>query len=129
MQNHQSGSAWTYVACCSKRIVGFYSLAFGSVEHDSATARVTRGLARHPIAIMLLARLAVDVREEGHGIGAGLLKDAFIRTVQAAEIGGLRAIIVHAKDNTAKAFYENLRRFHVMDPNGTLLNMMCHCVR
>ena len=98
-------------------------MAFGSVEHDSATARVTRGLARHPIAIMLLARLAVDVREEGHGIGAGLLKDAFIRTVQAAEIGGLRAIIVHAKDNTM------LRRFHVMDPNGTLLNMMCHCVR
>ncbi len=81
-------------------------MAFGSIEHDSGTTRVTRGLARHPIPIMLLARLAVDVREQGHGIGAGLLKDALIRTLQAAEIGGLRAIIVHAKDNAAKAFYE-----------------------
>jgi GNAT superfamily N-acetyltransferase len=70
---------------------------------------------------MLLARLAVDVSEQGQGIGKGLLKDALLRTVQAADIGGLRALITHAKDNEAKAFYEKygfesspLDEFHLM---------------
>ena len=104
--NQQSGAARTYVASRGKRVVGYYSLAFGSIEHEAASPRVRKGLARHPIPIMLLARLAVDVTEQGHGIGKGLLKDALLRTLQAADIGGLRAVIVHAKDAQAKAFYE-----------------------
>ena len=104
--NQQSGAARTYVVCRGKRVVGYYSLAFGSVEHEGAPPRVRKGLARHPIPIMLLARLAVDVTEQGQGIGKGLLKDALLRTLQAADIGGLRAVIVHAKDAQAKAFYE-----------------------
>ena len=56
---------------------------------------------------MLLTRLAVDRRFHGQGLGAGLLKDAMLRTLQAAEIAGLRAIIVHAKDDEARAFYEH----------------------
>ena len=103
--NHQSGAARTYAACRDKRVVGFYSLAFGSVEHQAGTDRVRKGLPQHPIPIMLLARLAVDVSEQGHGLGKGLLKDALLRTIQAAEIGGLRAMVVHAKDEQAKAFY------------------------
>ena len=104
--NQQSGAARTYVTCRGKRIVGYYSLAFGSIEHEAASPRVRKGLARHPIPIMLLARLAVDVIEQGQGIGKGLLKDALLRTLQAADIGGLRALIVHAKDAQVKAFYE-----------------------
>jgi predicted N-acetyltransferase YhbS len=104
--NQQSGATRTYVACRGKRVVGYYSLAFGSVEHEAASPRVRKGLAQHPIPIMLLARLAVDVREQGRGIGSALLKDALLRTLQAADIGGLRAVIVHAKDVQAKAFYE-----------------------
>ena len=104
--NQQSGAARTYVACRGKRVVGYYSLAFGSIEHEAASPRVRKGLARHPIPIMLLARLAVDVNEQGQGIGKGLLKDALLRTLQAADIAGLRALIVHAKDAQAKAFYE-----------------------
>lgn len=56
--------------------------------------------------MILLARLAVDVTERGQGLGAALLKDALVRTLQAAEIAGLRAMIVHAKDDAAKRFYE-----------------------
>jgi len=119
--NQQSGAARTYVACRGKRVVGYYSLAFGSIEHEAASPRVRKGLARHPIPIMLLARLAVDVSQQGQGIGKGLLKDALLRTLQAADIGGLRALIVHAKDESAKAFYERfgfesspLDEFHLM---------------
>ena len=104
--NQQCGAARTYVACRGKRVVGYYSLAFGSIQHEAASPRVRQGLARHPIPIMLLARLAVDVSEQGQGIGKGLLKDALLRTVQAADIGGLRALIVHAKDESARAFYQ-----------------------
>jgi GNAT superfamily N-acetyltransferase len=104
--NQQSGAARTYVACRGRRVVGYYSLAFGSIERDAASPRVRKGLARYPIPIMLLARLAVDIAEQRQGIGKGLLKDAMLRTLQAAEIGGLRALIVHAKNAQARAFYE-----------------------
>jgi predicted N-acetyltransferase YhbS len=67
---------------------------------------VKSGLPKHPIPVILLARLAVDSTEQGSGLGAALLKDALLRTLQAAEIAGLRAVLVHAKDDTAKRFYE-----------------------
>jgi predicted N-acetyltransferase YhbS len=69
--------------------------------------RLTRGLARHPVPIMLLARLAVSVEWQGRGLGAGLMKDAMRRTLQAADIAGIRAFGVHAKDDVARAFYEH----------------------
>lgn len=106
LQNQKKHSARTYLATRGNRVVGYYSLAYGSVALDDAPATVKAGLARHPIPVMLLARLAVDSGEQGHGLGAALLKDAFLRTLQAADIAGLRAMIVHAKDDTARRFYE-----------------------
>lgn len=106
LQNQKKNAARTYVATRGKRVVGYYSLAYGSVALDEAPASVKTGLAKYPIPVMLLARLAVDLGERGQGLGAALLKDAFIRTLQAAEIGGLRAIVVHAKDDMARRFYE-----------------------
>ena len=105
--NQQSGAARTYVATRGQRVVGYYTLAFGSVEHERASERVRKGLARHPIPVMLLARLAIDRSEHGRGLGKGLLKDALLRTLQAADIAGLRAIVVHAKDDAARSFYEH----------------------
>jgi predicted N-acetyltransferase YhbS len=87
-------------------VVGFYTLVVGQVDYDDAPERLTKGLARHPVAIMLLARLAVAANWQGKGLGAGLLKDAMVRTVQAADIAGIRAFAVHAKDDEAKAFNE-----------------------
>ncbi len=106
LQNQKRHAARIYVATRGNRIVGYYTLAFGSVGVDEAPTSVKAGLAKHPIPVILLARLAVDTTERGQGLGAGLLKDALLRTVQAAEIAGLRAMIVHAKDDAAKAFYE-----------------------
>jgi GNAT superfamily N-acetyltransferase len=104
-QNHQNQSARTYVATRGERVVGYYTLAAGSVGREETTARVAKGLARHPVPIILLARLAVDREEQGQGLGAALLKDALLRAAQAAELIGCRAVLVHAKDEAAQAFY------------------------
>lgn len=105
--NQQALSAQTYVLAKEFNVFGYYSLAAGSVSHDEATERVKKGLARHPIPVILLARLAVDVSLQGKGVGAALLKDALLRTAQAADTIGARALLVHAKDDSAKAFYQH----------------------
>jgi GNAT superfamily N-acetyltransferase len=106
LQNQKKRAARTYVATRGNRVVGYYSLAYGSVELENATESVRAGLPKYPIPVMLLARLAVDISERGKGLGAALLKDAFLRTLQAAGIAGLRAMIVHAKDDAARKFYK-----------------------
>lgn len=107
--NQKANSAQTYVVCLrgAKTVVGYYSLAVGSIEPSSATGRVTKGLARHPIPVMLLARLAVDQQYKGAGLGKALLKDALLRTAQAADYAGIRAVLVHAKDDAARNWYLN----------------------
>jgi GNAT superfamily N-acetyltransferase len=107
LANQQAQSAQTYVACEGLTVVGYYSLAFGSVAHEQTPERVKKGLARHPIPVMILARLAIDQNVQGKGLGQGLLKDALERTIRAAEIGGLRAMLVHAKDDSARVFYQH----------------------
>jgi GNAT superfamily N-acetyltransferase len=104
--NQRAGTAQTYVVCRGNTVVGYYSLAAGSMAHRDVPERVGQGLARHRVPLMILARLAVDVHEQGSGLGAALLKDALLRTLQAADILGIRAIFVHAKDDNAKCFYE-----------------------
>jgi len=101
-----SGGSTTYVGLADQTVIGYFTLTVGSVEHEKAPERVTKGLARHPIPIMLLARLAVDLHWQKKGVGSGLLKNALLRTVQAADIAGIRALVVHAKDSPAKGFYE-----------------------
>ncbi len=107
LQSQQAGASTTYVALDGERVIGFHSLAYGHVEYEDAPARLVKGLARHPVPVMLLARLAIASGFHGRGLGAGLLKDAMLRTVQAADIAGLRAILVQAKDDEARAFYEH----------------------
>lgn len=104
--NQKANSAQTYVCCMAGEVAGFYSLAVGSVEPESAPGRVSKGLARHPVPVMILARLAVDGRHQGAGLGATLLKDALLRTLQAADIAGIRTILVHAKDDAARWWFE-----------------------
>jgi GNAT superfamily N-acetyltransferase len=72
---------------------------------EEAPERLTKGLARHQVPIMLLARLAIDHRWQGQSVGKALLKDAMLRTLQAADIAGIRAFAVHAKDEEARRFY------------------------
>lgn len=105
--NQKSNSAQTYVSCHSGSVVGFYSLAVGSVEPAAAAPRVIKGIPQHPVPVMILARLAVDLRQQGAGLGKALLKDALLRTGQAADIAGVRALLVHAKDEPARQWYLN----------------------
>ena len=105
--NQKSNSAQTYVSCCSDAVVGFYSLTVGSIEPAKASPRVIKGIAQHPVPVMILARLAVDLQHQGAGLGKALLKDALLRTGQAAEIAGIRALLVHAKDESARQWYLN----------------------
>lgn len=104
--NQKANSAQTYVCCSSSAVVGFYSLAVGSVDPESAPSRISKGLARHPVPVMILARLAVDSGHQRKGLGQALLKDALLRTAQAADIAGVCALLVHAKDEAARQWYE-----------------------
>ena len=107
LQNQQANAATTFVVCSSRNhVVGYYSLAVGSIEHEAVLSRIRKGMARHPIPIMILARLAVDLRYQGQNIGKGLLKDAILRTLQVSDHAGIRALFVHAKDDKAHRFYE-----------------------
>ncbi len=106
-QSQQAGAAQTYVGMVGEIIVGYHTLAVGHVTFEDAPERLTKGLAKHPVPIMLLARLATDHRWRGQGVGKALLRDAMLRTLQAAEIAGIRALAVHAKDEEARRFYEH----------------------
>lgn len=110
LQNQQAGASQTYVGVAGEsEIVGFYTLVVGQVGYEDAPERLKKGLARHPVPVMLLARLAIAVAWQGRGLGSGLLKDSMKRTLQAADIAGIRVFEVHAKDEQAVAFYE---KFH-----------------
>ena len=118
--NHNNRSARTYVALREERIVGFYTIASGSVSRDEAPPRIVKGLGRYPVPVTILARLAVALSERGKGLGRGLLKDALLRAYQASELVGSRAVVTHAKDQAAKEFYERyqfdpspLNEFHL----------------
>jgi GNAT superfamily N-acetyltransferase len=103
--NQKNESARTYVVHRDGLVAGYYSISAGSVRVEEAPARISKGLARHPIPVILLARLAVDKSEKGTGLGKALLKDALLRIAQAADILGARAVLVHAIDEPAKKFY------------------------
>jgi GNAT superfamily N-acetyltransferase len=104
--NQQAGAAQTYVGLVGDVVAGYYTLAVGQVTREEAPGRLTKGFARHPAPIMLLARLAVALSSQGQGVGRALLRDAMQRTVEAADIAGIRAFAVHARDEEAKRFYQ-----------------------
>lgn len=107
LQNQQMGASQTYVAVRRGEVLGYYTLVFGEIAFTDAPQRLKKGVAQHPAPLMVLARLAVANHAMGQGIGSGLLKDAMLRTLQAADIAGLRALAVHAKDDEARRFYEH----------------------
>lgn len=105
LNNEASGASRTYVACLGRKVVGYYSLSTGAVAHIHAPGRIRRNVP-DPVPVVILGRLAVDKTCHGTGLGSALLRDAVLRTLQAAEILGVRAILVHAISESAKRFYE-----------------------
>jgi GNAT superfamily N-acetyltransferase len=113
--NEVQGGSRTYVICRGDQIAGFYCLASGAIARESAPGKIRRNMP-DPILVVVLGRLAVDRRFQGEGLGQSLLRDAVWRTTQAAEIAGIRAILVHAKDERARLWYD---RFGFFLPSPT----------
>jgi GNAT superfamily N-acetyltransferase len=107
LSDQQAGKSRTLVAARGKRVVAFVSLAAASVEPSSATGRVAKGQGAQGVPVILIARLAVDASEQRCGLGAAMLVEALARCARAAELVGVRAILVHAKDEQARSFYMN----------------------
>jgi GNAT superfamily N-acetyltransferase len=106
-QNQRRDAARTFVAATSdQRVYGYYTLLAGELDHHEATRETAKGLSRHfPIPAAVLARLAVDVSQQGQGVGTALLNDALVRVVRASEQVAVRAVVVHAIDDSAALFY------------------------
>jgi GNAT superfamily N-acetyltransferase len=105
LQNQVGGGARTYVLTRGSRVIGYYSLAPASVTPEDAPTRVMKGQGRYPVPVILMARFALDLREQGKGYGKILLRDALRRALAGAEAIGGRAFLVHAKDEEARTFY------------------------
>ena len=105
LPNEESGASRTYVVCSGGKVVGYCALANGAVALAKAPGRVRRNMP-DPLPVMIVGRLAVERSWQGRNIGRSLLRDAILRTLQAAEIGGIRAILVHSISEDAKRFYE-----------------------
>lgn len=104
--NQASGASRTYVVTIDNRVIAYYALVNGSILAASAPGKVKRNMPE-PIPVMILGRLAVDQTWQGKGLGMALLRDAILRTLQAAEIAGIRAILVHALHERAASFYRH----------------------
>ena len=104
LANEALGTSRTYVVTQRGRVVGFYALASGAVAHKDVSAKARRNMP-DPIPVMVLARLAVDSACQKQGLGFALLKDALLRTIAAAQIAGIRAVLLHAMSDDAKRFY------------------------
>jgi GNAT superfamily N-acetyltransferase len=124
LKTQEADSSQTYVLHRAGSVIGYYSLTVGAVEHhDNCPPGIAADMPPdYPIPVILLARLAVDQKEQRRGIGKALLKDALLRIADAAEIIGARAVLVHAIDAEAKEFYQ---RFNFEEfPPGTLHLML-----
>jgi GNAT superfamily N-acetyltransferase len=105
LQNEEIGASRTYVISSGGRVVAYYALAAGAVAQVAAPGRIRRKRP-DPVPVMVIGRLAIDQSAQGQGLGPALLRDAVLRTLQAAEIAGIRAILVHAISERARRFYE-----------------------
>jgi GNAT superfamily N-acetyltransferase len=110
-------------------VVGFYSLASGSVEYDQAPQRHARGLAKHPIPVVILTRLAVDKRYQGRGVGRFLLRDAFQTIAEISDRVAVRALLIHTKSDNARSWYLPQAEFEEMPGMPSKLTLLIKDLR
>jgi GNAT superfamily N-acetyltransferase len=108
LQAHKSDTARVYVVCLAgtRKIVGYYALSAGSIQHAEAPPRLTKGVGRYPVPVVILTRLGVDLGEQGRGLGSTLVRDAFFQVAAIADRAGVRALLIHAETPEALAFYK-----------------------
>jgi len=103
-QNQEKNISNTFVVTKSDAVVGYYTLTFGAVRKENLPPK--GNLPNYPIPVMILARLAVAESEKSKGLGKALLKNAILKTLQASEIAGIKAIMVKSKNSVSKSFYQ-----------------------
>ena len=103
-KNQANGSSRTYVVCEGDRVIGYYCLAAGAVGHAEAPSTMRRNRP-DPVPVLVLERLAIHKSHHQQGIGTALLNDAIRRAIQAADIAGVTALLVHALSEQARRFY------------------------
>ncbi len=104
--NQQGNMTNVFVCIIDQRVAAYYALSAGQVNHDRAPTRITKGVAHHPVPVAILTRFAVDVDCQAMGLGRAMLRDALIRVSRLAEADiGIRALLIHAKDEDAKFYY------------------------
>jgi GNAT superfamily N-acetyltransferase len=110
LQSHRADTAKVYVSCHAgtRKVAGYYALSAGSIEHAEAPPRLTKGVGRYPVPVVILTRLGVDLGEQGRGLGSALLRDAFFQVAAIAERAGVRALLIHAETPEAVAFYAGI---------------------
>ena len=107
-----SGSAKPFVVTEGERVVGYFSLTVGQVDTMAATERIRKGMGRYPVPVVILARLAVSLQDQGRGIGICMLMDAIRRTVLISEQAGIRVMLTHPIDSQAAEFYSRFGFIH-----------------
>ncbi len=123
LPNQESGASRTYVIRAGTRVVGYYALATGAITPAEATGRTRRNMP-DPVPVMVIGRLAIDSAYQRRGLGRALLRDAVLRTMQAADIAGIRAMLVHAISEDARGFYERCGfRPSPLDPITLIITM------
>jgi predicted N-acetyltransferase YhbS len=115
LENQKGGKSRTYVATRDGEVVAFYSLAPASVSCADVTDRIARGQGNQDVPVILLARFAVAIQEQGKGLGRYMLLDALRRSIEGADVIGGRAVLVHAEDEQARSFYLH----HGFEPSPT----------
>ena len=107
LKNQMTGASRTFVACEETRALAYYTLASGAVTATMATGRFRRNMP-DPIPVVVLGRLAIDIGAQGKGVGRALIRDAGLRVLHAADLIGIRGLLVHALSEDAKAFYQRV---------------------
>lgn len=105
--NQVSGASRTYVVADGRKVVGYYAVASGAIATADSVGRFRRNMP-DPIPVVVLGRLAVDRSQQGRGLGRALFRDCAMRVAQAADMIGIRGIVVHAISDQAKVFYQAL---------------------
>jgi len=129
LMNERSGMSRTYVSKSGGDIAGFYALSTGGISHEEAADRLKKGVPRHAIPVIILTRMGVDLREQGKGLGAGLLTDACRRVAAMSEDIGIRALLIHAKNEDAKSFYMNFAEFEESPTDRNHLSLLIKDLR
>jgi predicted N-acetyltransferase YhbS len=107
LKNQATGASRSFVACDGRRVLAYYALASSAITIDAAPGSFRRNMP-DPIPVVVLGRLAVDRSRQGGGLGRALVREAGLRVIQAADIIGIRGMIVHALSDEAATFYQRV---------------------